>query len=81
MALLPSKVIGDNVAGSAAERWTTAAASAAAGDVATLKLMTLDVVACPRDGKDRSAMLYCLDKVCGSILVCNTLMRPAACEF
>ena len=46
--------------GSAAEQWRSAAASAAAGDIAALRLLTMDVVLSPSDGQDRCGADLCM---------------------
>ena len=50
-----SRVVTSTVAatGPAAEQWRSAAASAAAGDIAALRLLTMDIVLSPNDGQDR----------------------------
>ena len=47
-------------AGPAAEQWRSAAASAAAGDIAALRLLTMDVVLSPSDGQDRCTADPCM---------------------
>jgi hypothetical protein len=46
--------------GSAAEQWRGAAASAAEGDIAALRLLTMDVVLSPSDGQDRCVAVVCM---------------------
>lgn len=48
------------VTGSAAEQWRSAAASAAEGDIAALRLLTMDVVLSPSDGQDRCVAVVCM---------------------
>lgn len=50
--------------GPEAEQWSEATASAAAGDIAALRLLTMDVVLSPSDGKDRCGVRDHSDSIC-----------------